>query len=48
MALQGEAVQMDILNGMIEQLAQLAENQNESGIKHTLKEIVTDYHPGDE
>ena len=46
MALQGESSRLEVLNGKIDRLAELAENQEGDEIRTTLKEIVTDYRPG--
>ena len=46
MALQGDACQMELLNGKIDLLTDMAKNEDGEGIKVVLKEVVTDYQPG--
>lgn len=45
MVLKGRECNLQILNGQIDKLATLAENQDEKNIKAKLREIVADYSP---
>jgi FlaA1/EpsC-like NDP-sugar epimerase len=46
MALRGKTCDQDRLNRVIEELANLAQEQDGAGIRAKLKEIVEDYRPG--